>query len=141
MRHKGSISHTCQERDRIVPLLFRKATDLVQWPASVMDICKKAANLPVKEFYISSDAAIEYVRHRYYWNERKKFRSSYKQMLYDELYERFEKRVNLPENANKSLPDIVITILATSAPCCGLTPLQLYTIMLQHRKKLQRKKK
>lgn len=135
MRHKGSISHTCQERDKIVPLLFRKAKSLVQWPAEIMDICRMAASLPVREFYISSDAAIKYVRSRYYWKEKKKFRSKYKQKLYDELYDRFEEMAKQPENINKSLPDIVITVLASPAPCCGLSPEQLYFTMLKYKKK------
>lgn len=135
MRHKGSISHINLERDKIVPQLYRQAIKLVQWPADTMTVCTKAASLPVNEFYISNDAAVEYVRNRFYRNKLKQFRSTYKQKLYDALYEKFIQVVNLPENSNKPIPEIVTIVLASKAPCSGLTPLQLYYTMLKHKKR------
>lgn len=135
MRHKGSISHVNQERDKIIPLLYRRAINLVQWPADTMTICEKAASLPVDEFYISNDAAVDYVRHRYYRGEQKKFRSTYKQKLYDALYDKFMEAASRPENINKSLPEVVTNILSTAAPCSGLTPLQFYYSYLKFKKK------
>jgi hypothetical protein len=113
--------------------------NLVQWPADTMTICEKAVTLPVDEFYISSDAAIDYVRHRYYRGECKQFRSVYKQQLYDALYERFEEVIARPENINKSLPDLVIGVLATPAPCSGLTPWQFYYSLLRYKKENKKK--
>lgn len=135
MRHKGSISHTNLERDEIVPLLYRKATELVEWPADTMKICEKAATLPVKKFYISHDAAVEYVRHRYYHGVRKEFRSPYKQQLYDSLYDVFIRLVNNPVYSNRILPDLVSIAIHSPAPCSGLAPFQFYCIMLRYKKK------
>lgn len=135
MRHKGSISHINLERDKVVPILYRKAKTMVEWPADTMKICKKAATLPVSEFYISLDAAVEYVRKRYYYSRKKRFRSEYKQQLYEALYDRFLEIVEKDENINRSLPELVSMAISSPAPCSGLTPYKLYCTMLRLRKK------
>lgn len=135
MRHKGSKSHVNLERDKVVPALYHKAKELVEWPASEMAVCRMAASLPVKEFYVGFDSAVEYVRNRYYHQKRKEFQSPYKQQLYDALYEQFLNIVDLPENRNTFITELVLRVLSKPAPCVGLSPLQLYYIMLRHKKK------
>ena len=104
------------------------------WPADTMDICRKAASLPVSKFYISQDAAVSYIRHRYYHDDCKKFCSRYKQQLYDALYEKFLELTMRPEYENRVLPEVVAIALDHPAPCSGLAPAQFYRIMRRHRK-------
>lgn len=133
MRHKGSVSQVNIERDRLVPALFRKAKGLVQWPTRMMAICEYVALMPAPEFFISSDTAVVYIRRRYCQNIQKPFQSRYKQMLYDALYERFVELMETP-GMKLSIPAAVLRALESPAPCCGLSPWQIYSIMLRHNK-------
>lgn len=136
-RHKGSISHTNLQRDKVVLDLFRKAKSRVSWPADTMTICEAAASLPVDRFYISQDAAVCYVRRRYYHDKVTVYRSHYRQQLYEALYDAFTIAVGRPENRYRPLPDIVINILQSPAPCLGLAPFQIYLAVLRLKKKKQ----
>lgn len=136
-RHKGSISHTNLQRDKVILDLFRKAKSLVSWPSDTMSICEKAATLPVDRYYISQDSAISYVRQRCYHDKEKKFRSPYKQKLYESLYDAVLDAILKSENHYRPLPDIVINILQTPSPCLGLAPFQIYLAVLRLKKKQQ----
>ena len=138
MRHKGSISQVNIERDRMVPVLFRKAKSLVAWPTKMSVICELVANMPVTEFFISSDTAIVYVRNRYGGKEVRPFQSQYKQLLYDTLYDRFLELME-KNRKRKSIPYVVQLALASSAPCLGISPYQVYQIMLRHKKLLKQR--
>ena len=135
MRHKGSISQINIERNKVVLELFQRAKNLVKWPSNITTICETAAKLPVDKFYISTDAAVVYVRQRYYNNKIKIFNSPYKQQLYEVMYKNFLKVVESPENKNRSLPELVIKVLAMPAPCLGLAPFQFYMAVLRQQKK------
>jgi len=141
MRHKGSISQVNIERDKLVPVLFRKAKGMVQWPTCMTAICQLVASMPVPEFFISSDTAIVYVRRRYYNNVCQQYRNKYKQLLFDALYDRFLELMNSSRMKKKSIPGIVLTALSSPAPCCGLSPLQVYSIMLRYNKQVKSKNK
>ena len=139
MRHKGSISQVNIERDRMVPHLFRKAKSLVAWPTKMSVICELVAAMPVPEYFISSDTAIDYIRRRYGGKEVRMFQSQYKQLLYDALYDRFLELMEI-YRGKRSIPYIVQLALASPAPCPGLSPWQIYAIMLRHKKQFQKRK-
>lgn len=139
MRRKGSISQVNNERDKMVPVLFKKAKRLVAWPTKMSVICELVATMPVPEFFISSDTAIDYIRRRHGGKEVRQFQSQYKQLLFDALYDRFLELMR--KNRKKSIPYIVDLALASSAPCLGLSPWKVYYIMLRHMKQFHKKKK
>jgi hypothetical protein len=135
MRHKGNISYVNEQRNKIIPELFRQAVVLAPVPSSPIMICEKAVELPTKEFYVSFDAALCYIRKRYYHNKHHTFSSRYKQKLYEALYEKFVELKQLHEEM--LLTDVVSLALGCTAPCLGLSPSQFYTILLKYQKKMK----
>lgn len=137
MKHKGSISQTYLERDRlIIPDLVRQAKHIVEYPTSLDKIFQVAATLPVNMFYIADDSAIDYVRIRQRGKDRR-FKNSYKQQLYNSFYEEFDKLMQHTKYKNLCLKDLVIIALTHPAPCVGLAPngiRKIYTRLRSKRK-------
>ncbi len=139
MRHKGSVSQVNKKRNETLLHLFSKAKRMVSWPTNMCKICETIADMPVKEFYISDEAATVYVRQRYYHGERKKFRSKQRQRLYDALYSKVLELKRQPKYKEHPINSIVSTALLHPAPCIGLEPMVIYSF-LPHKPKRKKKK-
>ncbi|MBR0166144.1 MAG: hypothetical protein IJQ13_04620 [Prevotella sp.] len=127
MKHKGSISHTYKRRDAVViPFLFRKAKMVAEYPTNTHKLFKIAADLPVDRFYISDDAALRYIRKRYYKGKHDKFRSKYKERLFEALYDLVCDMMNDDRYKSKGLATTTMLALLRPAPCVGLTPNEIY---------------
>ena len=87
MKHKDSVSQIYIERDKFLPRLLRQAKLVATYPTSMKKLYEIAANLPADKFYISDDAACEYMRKRCLHNITPQFISPYKQRLFDALYD------------------------------------------------------
>jgi hypothetical protein len=121
MKHKGSISQTYLTRDaQILPMLYRQACEIAEWPTTMRQLCCLAASLPTPFFCIADDAALHYVRRRLFHGVVKSFRSPFKQRLYDAFWREFH-AIYLG-HPDISLQDCVWRALALPAPCVGLTP-------------------
>lgn len=120
MKHKHSISQAYIQRDKVIlPLLFRKALRITSWPTKKINLCHIVANLPTQQFFITEDAAVGYIRKRYLHGVKKKFRSVYKQRLFDAFYEEF---LAIKQNSSASIQACCLAALNKEAPCIGLTP-------------------
>ena len=135
MRHKGSVSQVNIERNRIIPYLYRKAKTLASWPTDTKSLCRIAASLPVPQFYISDEAAVYYIRNRLYHGKEKKFSNIYKQKLYRALYDKFLELMESEHYSNLSISELARKALTYPAPCSGLTPTTLYTVILDYMKR------
>lgn len=134
MKHKGSISHTYKRRDAVaIPLLFRKAKTVAEYPISIPKLLKIAADLPVDRFYITDDAALRYVRKRFYGRKRLTYRSKYKERLFDALYEQVCLMMGEDKYRKEGLATTTILALSRPAPCVGLTPNEIYLRYLKLR--------
>lgn len=138
MKHKGSITQTYLDRDRMAEVLFRQAKHLAEWPTNTMRLCEIAASLPVDEFYLSEENAVAYIRRRINHGIRKTFTNKYKQQLYEAFYERVMELRDLEKFRDASIPVLVSAALATPAPCIGLRPINLYVI-INRRKRIKKK--
>ena len=122
MKHKGSISQSYIERDKLViPDLVRQAKHIVDYPTSLDKIFRVAATIPVKAFYIADDSAIDYVRRRQNGICRS-FANPYKEQLYESFYQEVCRLRQNIRYKNTSLKDLVIIALTHPAPCIGLAP-------------------
>lgn len=121
MKHKNSVTQTYIKRDRdVLPMLFRQAVAAATFPTTMRKLCTIAATLPTPFFCISDDAALDYTRKRYLNGIEKKFKSPYKQRLYNAFWEKFCEIKN--ECPQMSLQSAVFRALSCPAPCVGLTP-------------------
>ena len=136
MKHKGSISQLYQTRDRqIIPELFRSAKGLAEYPTTVSRLCHIAATLPVDRYYITDDAALEYVRKRNFYGIRKRYSNEYKQKLFDSLYQEVVGMMRQPHYKDTELTHIVIDALMRPAPCVGIAPIGIFKILLRHKER------
>lgn len=130
MKHGGSVSQTYIERDRkVLPGLIRRAKHLAKYPTTSWEIVRIAVQLPTEKFYISDDAAYEYIRKRVCANIPIRFNNQYKQKLYEAFYEEVMKMKRDERYSNMRLKDITILALARPAPCVGLAPWGLWKAM------------
>lgn len=139
MKHKGSVSQTYIRRDNeVIPSLFRRAVALAEPPFSVERLSVIAANLPVSQFYISDDAAIAYIRSRVLNGRIPKFRSQYKKMVFEALYEIVTDMMQSEKYCEHDIPAVTVIALSRPAPCIGLTPNAIYQKYYLYRKKTRR---
>lgn len=132
MKHLKSITQTYIERDRkVLPELIRRAKHLATYPTSAKKLYHIAAELPTDKFYISDDAACEYIRKRFFHNIQPKFISPFKQRLFDALYHEVSEMLRQEKYSKMGLKNVTILALERPAPCVGLTP---YIIGLRYRK-------
>lgn len=132
MKHRACVSQTYIERDRVtLPLLLRKAKHLATYPTTMTKLYHIVADLPTEKFYISDDAACEYMRKRLLHNIKPKFFSPYKQRLFDALYDEVIKMLQIKKYQDMGWKNTTILALGRPAPCVGLTP---YIIGLRIRK-------
>lgn len=140
-RHKGSISQINVERDRMAAVLYREAKRIASWPTSTMRLCEIAANMPTKEFYISEEFAVRYVRKRIYAGVAQSFTNKFKQKLYEALFDRVVELRKREKYREASLPAVVQAAIMTPAPCLGLTPRNIYMILPKRVYPLRKKKR
>lgn len=127
MKHKGSVSHTYRRRDAVViPFLFRKAKAIADYPTNTHKLFKIASELPVDRYYISDDAALRYIRNRYYKGKQAKFRSRYKEQIFESLYDLVSDMMKEEKYKTAGLATTTIMALSRPAPCVGLTPNEIY---------------
>lgn len=111
------------ERDKkILPDLVRRAKHLATYPVSMNKLYHIAAELPVDKFYISDDAAYEYMRKRILSGVRPSFNSPYKQKLFDALYQEVTNMLNCEKYREMGWKHTTMLALSHPAPCVGLTP-------------------
>ncbi len=137
MRHKGSVSQVNKKRNETLLSLFSKAKNKVSWPADMKKICRVMADMPVGEFYISDEAATVYAWQRFYHGQRKRFKSRRRQRLYDAFYQKVLELKRKPEYKESPISTIATIALLQPAPCIGLEPSFIYTILLKERGKLK----
>lgn len=136
MKKQGDISQDYIYRDRVVlPDLIRQARRIVSYPTTAGKIYQTAASLPVKRFYMSDDAAIALVRRHVIRGVRPKFISSYKQRLYDALFEEVSRIRSDTRYDSMDIGTITAIALTRPAPCVGLTPNVIMRITSRNRKK------
>ena len=123
----------------MIPVLFRKAKRIAEWPTKKMRLCEMVADMPVPQFYISEEAAASVVGKRFYQGVYTTFQNPYRQRLYDALYEKVVQLKDTDRFRNASLLSIVSHALQQPAPCIGLTPISIY-FLLPKRKYPPRKK-
>lgn len=141
MKHKGSISQAFLRRDTIIiPDIYRRAKSLATYPTTTENLFKIAADLSVDKYYISDDAALRYVRRRYYKGERKKFLSPFKEKLFNALYEKVLRMMEEEKYREQGLATTIILALNTPAPCIGLSPLELYGLYKRGRRSHSKQK-
>lgn len=132
MKHKESVSQTYIERDRIVlPDLIRRAKHIATYPTTMKKLYHIAAELPTDKFYISDDAAYDYIRKRLFHHITPTFISPFKQRLFEALYEEVTKMLQYEKYQQMGWKSTTILALGRPAPCVGLTP---YIIGLRLRK-------
>ena len=123
MKHKKSISQTYIDRNRrVLPELVRQAKRIASYPTTMKQLCHIAAELPTDRFYISDDAAYEYIRKRVLKNKKKKFRHVFRERIYEALYEQVLKLKKMEKYKDMDWKNITILALSQPAPCVGLTP-------------------
>lgn len=135
MKRKGHISQTYIKRDRdVLPMLYRRAKQQADYPTSVDKIFNIMSELPTDRFYIADDAALFYVRKRYFHNEEVCFRTPQKQKLFNALYD--EVLLMMQEEKYKALGLQATTICALMrpAPCVGLSPVGISKIFRRRKK-------
>lgn len=123
MKHKGSVSQTYIERDhRVLPDLVRRAKHLTTYPTTSKKLFRIAAELPTDKFYITDDAAFEYIYKRHLHNVIPHFVNPFKKKLYEALYEEVLKMMKKEAYCNMGLKYVTLLALDRPAPCVGLTP-------------------
>lgn len=123
MKHKGSVSHTYTERDRVVlPKLIRQAKHLTTYPTTMRKLSHLAANMPTDRFYISDDAAYAYINRRYIHNDAPTFSNPYKNRLFNALYDEVCKMMQQEKYRSMGLKNVTILALSRPAPCVGISP-------------------
>lgn len=136
MKHKGSISQTYIRRDNeVIPSLYSRAADVAEYPINVEGLFEIAANLPVRQFYISDDAAIAYIRGRVLNNRDIRFKSPYKQKVFEALYDIVIELMNSEKHHGKDIPTVTLLALTRPAPCIGLSPQVIKQKYLVYKKK------
>lgn len=134
MKHKKSISQTYIDRNRkVLPELVRRAKHIATYPTTMKQLCHIAAELPTDRFYISDDAAYEYIRQRVLKNKKQKFRHVFRQQLFDALYEQVLKLKRMEKYKDMDWKNVTILALAQPAPCVGLTPYIIHKILWKRR--------
>ena len=134
MKHKGSISQAYRLRNStVIPRLFSKAKKLAEYPTTTQKLFEIAANLPVDRFYISDDAALEYVRNRYYRGVIKKFRNPYKAKLFEAFYDTFRKMMEEERYRHENISTVAILALTRPAPCIGMAPRKMHQRYLDYK--------
>ena len=118
-------------------MLFR--SEILPYPTTHSEICKAIAEFPVPKFYISFDTALWYIRCRYYQEQEKQFLNTYKQKLFDALYNRFLELSDNPSYCNCKMKTLVSMTLDSPAPCLGMSPWMVYDFLRRHRKELKKK--
>ncbi len=121
----------------MVERLFVKAKRIAEWPTDTKKLCKIVANFEVNEFFVSEEIAARYIRSRIYLNRKIHFKNPYKQKLYEALYERVMDLWTLEKNKDKLIPEMVALAQNTKAPCIGITPRNIYMILIT-RKRLRK---
>ncbi len=120
MKHKGSITDTYIHRDNVVlPALFRKAKEVASYPTTMKELCQIAASLPVPYFCISYDAALDYIRNRLLHGRIKRFKTEYKNQLFEALYQTV---LSLMEDGRRDIKKVTLLALDKPAPCVGISP-------------------
>ncbi len=141
MKHKSSISQAYIRRDSIVlPELFTQAKATAAFPISLLELCKKMAEMPVDCFYISEDAAINYIRKRRYNKVIPHFVNKYKQRLFEALWRIVEEMMQSERYHNMELKYITTIALTRPAPCIGMTPEVIQQKIYAHIKKNRKAK-
>lgn len=123
----------------IIPHLFRRAKTLAEYPTTSKKLFKIAAELPVDRYYISDDAALRYVRGRYYKGHKKKFSSIYKKRLFESLYDQVCEMMKEKKYRDQGLATTTILALLRPAPCIGVTPYYMYMAYKGHKGQKQNK--
>ena len=132
MKHKRSVSQAYIERDRrVLPELIRQAKHQATYPTTMNVLYKIAAELPTDKFYISDDAALAYIRKRYFHKVVPRFISPFKQRLFEALYDEVTAMMACKKYREMGWKNATILALQRPAPCVGLTP---YIIGLRYRK-------
>lgn len=136
MKKKGDISHDYIYRDRVVlPDLIRRARRIVEYPTNAMKIYHVAAELPVRRFYISDDAAAAFIRSHVYKGVRPTFTSRYKQRLYDALFDEVSRMLCDSRYRDMDIGSVVSIALTHPAPCVGISPFVIMRTVSLIRKK------
>lgn len=139
MKHKGSVSQAYIRRDNeVIPDLYKRAAAIAELPMNVDRLARIAADLPVKHFCISDDAAIAYIRSRVLNGRNPKFRSIYKQRVFEALYEIVQEMMQSEKYRQHDIPAITVVALSRPAPCIGLSPKVIYQKYFVHRKRVRR---
>lgn len=138
MKHKNSVTQVYIQRDEVIlPRLFKKAKSIATYPTTMKQLCTMAANMPTPYFFLSDDAALDYVRKRFLHGIIKKFSTSYKNKLFEALYKEVLDIWSDEKYKDNSLQSVVLMALSREAPCVGLTP---FIIQLKITRKMFKKK-
>ena len=134
MKHKNSITQAYRSRNsNIIPRLFSKAKKLAEYPTTTKRLFEIAADLPVDRFYISDDAALEYMRNRYYRGIAKKFKNPYKSKLFEAFYETFCEMMKEERYSGEKISTVAILALSRPAPCIGMAPRKMHQRYLDYK--------
>lgn len=136
MKHKNSVSQIYIERNRkALPAIIRRAKHLATYPTTMKKIYHIAAELPTDRFYISDDAAYDYIRKRLLHNMKPKFVNPFKQRLFESLYEEVTQMMEMEKYQKMGWRNTTILALSKPAPCIGIPPETIKNIVSITRRK------
>lgn len=138
MKHVNSISQIKIDRDREIIKFYQQAKRMVEWPTTTAKICDFVSRMPTDCYYLSFDAAYNYVRKRLKGIIPKfGIHQQQKKALFEAFYLEYQ---GLAEyytmiGEKQSIYNIVGIALERPAPNLGITSRYIQEIISAHLRK------